>query len=162
MSPAGGTFSGAGGGTFSGTFTVDVSEISSLPAALTNVDVTTTGLLANPNEITYSVGTLNMVSAFFDGALLLGNYQLAFTSSNSTLDLNLVEQVGTFAGGEILQALETGGGANRNDIAGDAVLIDPAFVAPEPGSIGMGGMGLAILGGVWWRKALQFRARTGR
>jgi hypothetical protein len=151
LSPVGGTFSQ--GGTFFGTFSVDTSDIpgSGASVGLTNVAVTTTGVQGIPNENTYDSGTLTLLNAFFDQALLLGNYELAFTSSNgSQLDLETIEVLGTFAGGQIVQATETGTGTNRNDSSGDAVLIDPAFLAPEPGSIGMGGAGLAMLGAVAW------------
>ena len=153
LDPVGGTF--RQGGTYSGTFTVDTSDLPTgdNEVALLNVDVNTTAAPAF-SAIAYTSGNITLLGTVAGVTGTLDEYTLVLVSGPQALDLSFIEVPGTFGGGEIVFASETQQLGPRLDNSGDAVAIDPAFLAPEPGSIGMGAMGLAILAGVWRRRTL--------
>ncbi len=104
---------------------------------------------------TYTSGTISVANTVSVAGETLDEDTVSVTLGAIAFDVVFMEVPGTFAGGQIIQAgeLETSPQFNnRGDFSGDAVAIDPAFITPEPGSIGMGGMGLAILAGAWWRR----------
>jgi hypothetical protein len=156
LDPVGGTF--LQGGTYSGTFSVDVSDLPTgqNTVALMNVDVNTTalpGFTANA----YTSGEIALIGVLTGGTENLDEYTVIFPLATDSLGLSFVEVAGTFEGGEIVFASEIQDLGSRLDKTGDAVAIDPAFLSPEPGSIGMGGLGLAILAGAWRRRNLGVR-----
>lgn len=158
LSPVGGTF--LQGGTFSGTFTVDVSDVPTVvegAIALPEVDVSITAGNGAP-AATYTSGEIVFAADLSGGINVVAppaEYEIFFVNGDGSLALDFVEALGTFEGGEVIfadtiQSNSSDLPADRGDFSGDAVAIDPAFITPEPGSIGMGGAGLAMLGAVGW------------
>lgn len=159
LSPTGGTFSlspptrGTFFGTFSGTFSVDETNFPTLAKSvnLANVDIKTSTFGSYPGT-TYTSGYIVVASTLGAEGETLDEDVVVVTSGAIQLQLAFIEVPNTFAGGQIIQADEVVSFNAREDYSGDAVAIDPAFITPEPGSIGMGGMGLAILAGAWRRR----------
>jgi hypothetical protein len=157
LSGAGGTF--LQGGRFYGTFTVDASDVPTVvgaSVALPAVDVSLTAGGGAPAE-TFTSGAIYLDAELPAGEAFAppGEYVLVF----SDLQLTFIEVLGTFEGGQVISAdsdqSTPDGDIPRIDNSGDAVAIDPMFLAPEPGSIGMGGLGLAILAAAWRRQDLE-------
>jgi hypothetical protein len=153
LDPIGGTF--AAGGTYSGTFSVNEADLptGSSTVSLANVDVTTT-TAGTFSGTTYTNGVILLNATVSVSGETLDEYGLHFQTGTNILFLFFIEVPNTFQGGQIADAneqtlLPIG---FRVDSSGDAVAIDPAFITPEPGSIGMGGTGLALLGAAWCRR----------
>jgi hypothetical protein len=146
LSPIGGTFND--GGTFGGTFSVDLSSLPTVPGPipLPAVDITTssTTMFAGSNYI--SGVLLDGGTASFFG-LTLQEYGLELFGVSDSLDLVFVELPGTFTGGQIIQASEVDFLENRLeriDNSGDAIAVDPALV-PEPWSATTCALGLLAI-----------------
>jgi hypothetical protein len=148
LSPIGGTFND--GGTFGGTFGVDISTLPSVPGPipLPAVDITTssTGFPgSNYNRgIVLDGGTASLFG------LTLQEYVLVFFANvtDSSLDLTFVDLPGTFTGGQIIQASEVDpplDNIERTDNSGDAIAVDPNLV-PEPWSAATCALGLLAIG----------------
>ena len=141
MNPAGGTFDG--GGNYFGTFSFDTSLI---PTAvdnafpLTSVDVTTTAFGAAKGEH-YTVGTFALEATFTDpvSEVPYDADHIFFSDAASifnSLEITLIERHGTFAGGQISDAMAAQPAVPslliRFDTSGQALLVDPALATPEP------------------------------
>jgi hypothetical protein len=152
LSPVGGTYQT--GGTYSGTFSVDISQLpgASGDAALPNVDITTTSapdVVGTFPGVTYTSGFIvgNGTATVF--GLTLESYLLEFSAQQGSipdesllsLTLAFIETPGTFVGGQIVAASEVcdpcdlGLPQSRSDLSGDAIAVDPSVVStPEPSS----------------------------
>ena len=146
FSSTGGIFT-SGGGTFYGEFQLDVSKIPANGSAtgydLTSWDVFTTG---PAGTIEFKPGTS---SGVFDVTAeqnipLIGNAQvdaLVFDANagQDTLQLLFIEPVGYFRGGIVFDATAQDANGrlppfNMSDLTGTGFVLDPAVIAPEPGS----------------------------
>jgi hypothetical protein len=158
MGPAGGTFS-FGGGSFSGTFSVDESDLPTLVSigvALPAVDLVTTPSTTNPPTFlgaTYTSGTMYYGGEVYTVAGVsfmqpCAEYGIEFSTSYSYehVWLYFISTPGSFEGGQILLAEEESQGVLRTDSSGDAVALDPAFLAPEPWTTATCGFSLLAIG----------------
>ena len=150
LSPIGGTFND--GGTFGGTFSVDISQLPSVvgnDVALPAVDITTTAGTVLPGA-NYTSGRIIDSGTDTAFGIELQVYQLQFVNLDlvqvQLFTLNFVEVPGTFAGGQIFAANETFAGVGqRQDLSGDAIAVDPALAAPEPWSFTPCALGLLAI-----------------
>jgi PEP-CTERM motif len=150
----GGVFSG--GGNYYGTFSIDTSLIpangSAKEIGLASFDV----FFAPQGQPTVEISSSSSDSPF--GSLVVTNEsqefglelqfdQLQFNlDSSDSLDLDLIEPAGHFAGGLVqeAQAIEfTAPPSTFTDSRGTALVIDPALV-PEPSSMALLGVGAAV------------------
>lgn len=152
----GGVFNG--GGTYYGDFSVDTSLIptdgSATEVPLASFDV----FIALPGQSVIEIassgsfgsgGGLNLSAAFTEGGLQLQFDELEFVnfSPPESLELDLVERVGTFKGGLVLHALAeqfTLPPVAFSDSSESALVVDPAALVPEPSSMALIGVGAAV------------------
>lgn len=161
FSSTGGTLND--GGSYSGTFTLDVSQIPSLSNggsfSLSSWDITlTAGTLFGAQQYSSS---LPGQSATFEiheesvASLPVDLDVIYFFAPNDTsiFSLVFVEPNGTFSGGIIQEAKQSKSKKARTDTSGSAMALDPAQMAPEPGTQS------TLLGGMAVGFALLVRAR---
>jgi PEP-CTERM motif len=152
----GGVFNG--GGTYYGDFSIDTSLIptdgSATEVSLASFDV----FIALPGQSIIEIassgsfgdgGVLNLSAGFTEAGLQLQFDELEFGnfSPPESLELDLVERVGTFKGGLVLRAfLEefTFPPVTFTDSAESALIVDPAALVPEPSSMALIGVGAAL------------------
>jgi hypothetical protein len=120
------------GGSYFGTFSVDLSL-----QTLSSVDITTTPFGAFTGE-TYTGGQFGSEGTFTDptSKIQFDSYRVVlFNQIPNSLVLTLIGLHGTFVGGQISEAeefQEIGSLVGRLDTSGQALLVDPSLVAPEP------------------------------
>lgn len=158
LSVTGGEFTSGGGGTYSGTFQVDASQIppggSRTDFGLTTWDI----VVGGPPESGFSLefdpsnGNGSFIAQTEQNFTNLGFPNYGFAQVDSVLfqrivgqdvfqlTLSMLEPVGLFRGGVVLEAsdTETSFGsppfqATLSDLFGTGLIVDPALVAPEPG-----------------------------
>lgn len=159
LSVSGGVFTS--GGTFSGSFQVDVSQIppdgSQHAFPLTSWDIITTGL-GNFNDEFISGGKFGAtfvalseqnIPGFGDVQVDAVVFSTGVGDDILQLTLEMVEPVGMFHGGLVIQARETDtfngvplSQTSQSDAFGTGLVVDPAAIAPEPGA------GLLLIAGV--------------
>ncbi len=155
LSVSGGVFT-SGGGTFSGSFQVDVSQIppdgSLLAFGLTSWDIVTTGPanIGNFNDEFISGGKFGatFIAEKEQNIPGFGNVQVDAVMFSTAvgedivqLTLYMVEPIGKFHGGVVIQATETDtftgvpfSQTSISDAFGTGLVVDPAAIAPEPAS----------------------------
>lgn len=170
LSISGGQFTSGGGGTYSGTFQVDTSQIppggSRTDFPLTSWDIFVTGpppvgvhprvrpierkrLLHRKTEQNFTnLGFPNYGFAQVDSVL----FQRIIGQDVFQLTLSMLEPVGLFRGGVVLEAsdTETSFGsppfqASLSDLFGTGMIVDPAILAPEPGCALLLAAGLGLV-----------------
>jgi hypothetical protein len=159
LSDSGGIFT-SGGGTFSGQFQVDVSQIppggNSAALQLASWDIFVTGPGTFNVEFAPGVGSgSNLIVEASQNLPGLGNFQidaLVFTREVGTdvfqLTLSMAEPVGFFRGGVVIDAVVADHAGippsttTMSDVFGTGLVVDPAILAPEPGC------GLFLAGGL--------------
>lgn len=168
LSVSGGVFTSGGGGTFSGTFEVDVSQIppdgSRIDFPLTSYDIFVKGAGQPFNmEFNSSNGFGSFIAQTEQNLTNLGFPNFGFAQVDSILvqqivgqnvfqlTLSMLEPAGRFRGGVVLDATDTmtsfGGPPFQetlSDLSGTGLIVDPAVLAPEPacGILLAAGLGL--------------------
>ena len=168
LSPVGGAFTTAYGdiqilGTFSGSFTVD---LSALPGSGSSAPLLSANIVTYFDDASicheYTAGMLSGTAFTSPRGTPLVEWLLDFADGSHELQLYFDNVAGTFVGGQVVYAKEsfsygTGPGrvsGYRTDASGDALALDPEFLAPEPGSLFTMLSGAALLGvGGWKRRA---------
>lgn len=172
---SGGVFT-SGGGTYSGSFQVDVSQIpqdgSRAEFNLTSWDIFVTG----PPELGFNLefnpsnGAGSLIVETEENLTNLGFPNYGFVQVDSILvqrtvgndvfqlALSMLEPVGTFRGGVVLDARDTdtsfGSPPSQfalSDLYGTGLVVDPALLAPEPGH------GLLLAAGLGFIAAVRRR-----
>jgi MYXO-CTERM domain-containing protein len=172
LSVSGGQFTSGGGGTYSGTFQVDTSQIhpdgTRADFDLTSWDifVTTPPELGFTLEFNPSNGPASFVAQTEQSFQNLGPdwdfaqvdsviFQRMVGQVEFALTLSMLEPAGFFRGGVVLEAsdLETSFGSppsqtGISDLLGTGLVVDPAVLAPEPGCglLLAAGLGLVAAG----------------
>jgi hypothetical protein len=157
LSITGGQFT-SGGGTFSGSFQVDVSQItpdgSRTEFSLASWDIFVTGPpgFGFTMEFNPSNGNASFIAQTEQNLSNLGFPDPGFAQVDSVLfqqrvgddifqlTLSMIEPAGFFRGGVVLQATDTETGLGSppfqttiSDRFGTGLIVDPAVLAPEPG-----------------------------
>lgn len=170
LSVSGGVFTSGGGGTLSGTFEVDASQIppdgSRTDFPLTSWDIFVRGAVQPFNiEFNPSNGNGSFIAQTEQNLTNLGfpNYGLAQVDSVLfqrivgedvyQLTLSMIEPAGLFHGGVVLEASDTLTGfgsppfqTSLSDAFGTGLIVDPAVLAPEPGCGLLLAAGLSLCG----------------
>jgi MYXO-CTERM domain-containing protein len=157
LSASGGVFTSGGGGTFSGSFQVDVSQIppggSRTQFPLTSWDIFITGppQLGFNMEFNPSNGSASFVAQTEQSFAGLGPnpdflqtdsviFQRIVGQDVFQLILSMLEPAGFFRGGVVLEAVDTDTNfgvpqsqTSMSDLLGTGLVVDPAILAPEPG-----------------------------
>jgi hypothetical protein len=175
---SGGLFT-SGGGTYSGSFQVDVSQIppggSRIDFPLTSWDIFTTGPSQFDMEFVPSNSNGSFIAQTEQNLTNLGFPNFGFVQVDSILlqrtvgdnvfqlTLSMLEPVGKFRGGVVLDATDTETNFvsqpsqfTLSDVFGTGLVIDPALVAPEPGG------GLLLAAGLGLFAAVRRRLSAGR
>jgi hypothetical protein len=152
------------GDAYSGTFTFDTSLIPTTGSFSISIPTF--------DFITYIPGgSIEAAPAFTDFAtlsgtpMLIGGHALSYdvlSIDYGFIELDLVEPLGAFPGGDILYAYQADAGSGSTDTKGTALLVDPAILAPEPGTILPMAAGLLAFCGIGIGRRVSRSAGPGR
>jgi hypothetical protein len=170
LSISGGEFTSGGGGTYSGSFEVDTSQIppdgSGTGFPLTSWDIVVNSPVQQFNlEFDPSNGIGSFIARTEENLTNLGFPNYGFAQVDSVLfqrtvgqdiyqlTLSMLEPVGVFHGGLVMEASDTEiifgtppFQVSLSDLFGTGLIVDPAVLAPEPGCGILLAAGLGLCG----------------